>query len=88
MEEKIVHKIHKSSLGKKMTEGIYHVQNVNIPYDRNKNFLEKFNGVCNKYLQNYLNWILALKEVKNSRQRNQELGLNLFTAGHPIKNNI
>nr|MBS0038228.1 IS1595 family transposase [Saprospiraceae bacterium] len=87
-EEGIVHKTHKSSLGQRVTEQIYHVQNVNNLHQRSKQFLEKFNGVSTKYLQNYLNWFLALEKVKNSRQRIQELGLILFTAAHPIENYI
>jgi transposase-like protein len=87
-EKGIVHKTHKSSLGKRVTDGIYHVQNVNNLHQRSKKFLEKFNGVSTKYLQNYLNWFLVLEKVKNSRQRMQELGLILFTAVHPIENYI
>lgn len=87
-EKGIVQKTHKSSLGKRVTEGIYHVQNVNNLHQRSKKFLEKLNRVSTKYLQNYLNWFLVLGKVKNSRQRMQELGLILFTAVHPIENYI
>ena len=83
-EEGLVHKTHKSSLGQRVTEKTYHVQNVNNLHRRSKKFLEKFNGVSTKYLQNYLNWFLALEKLKTSRQRIQHLGMILFTATNPV----
>jgi transposase-like protein len=87
-EEGIVHKTHKPCFDPRVAKKIYHVQNVNNLHQRSKKFLERFHGVSTKYLQNYLNWFLALEKVKNSRKRMRELGLILFTAVQPIENYI
>ena len=34
-----------------------------------RKFMESFNGVATKYLQNYLNWFLVLEKIKNSTNR-------------------
>ena len=83
-----MHKTHKPCLDQRVTKEIYHVQNANNLHQRSKKFLERFHGVSTKYLQNYLNWFLALEKVKNSRKRMRELGLILFTAAKPIENYV
>ena len=47
---------------KEYKRGIYHVQNVNQTAKNLKSWMDKFNGVSTKYLQNYLNWF-ALKDI-------------------------
>lgn len=54
------------SKGQKVIEKRYHLQNVNSLDGRLKKFIGNFNGVATKYLQNYINWFLALEKVKNS----------------------
>lgn len=58
--EELTHEKIKVS-AKQYKRGIYHVQHVNQQGKALKQFLEGFNGVSTKYLQNYLNWF-ALKD--------------------------
>lgn len=44
-------------------KGIYHIQNVNSYHSRMKKWLDKFNGVASKYLDNYLAWFRFLDFV-------------------------
>lgn len=37
-------------------KGIYHIQNVNSYHSRFKKWLDRFNGVASKYMDNYLTW--------------------------------
>ena len=37
-------------------KGIYHIQNVNNYHMRLKKWMDRFNGVASKYLDNYLAW--------------------------------
>lgn len=48
----------KSNDGKHVIKGIYHIQNVNGVHSRLKQWIDRFNGVASKYLDNYLAWFL------------------------------
>lgn len=61
----IAHKKFNASKGQKIADKVYHVQNVNNMDKRLRQFMDSFNGVATKYLQNYLNWFLVLEKVKN-----------------------
>ena len=63
------HKQFNASKGQKAVDKIYHVQNVNNLDMRLRKFMESFNGVATKYLQNYLNWFLVLEKIKNATNR-------------------
>lgn len=68
--------------GQRVVDKIYHVQNVNNMDMRLRKFLESFNGVTTKYLQNYPNWFLVLEKIKNSTSKMVTvilLGWNLKT---------
>lgn len=41
-------------------KGIYHIQNVNSYHARLKKWMDRFNGVASKYLDNYLAWFKFL----------------------------
>ncbi|APH13378.1 insertion element domain protein [Clostridium sporogenes] len=41
-------------------KGIYHIQNVNNYHQRLKKWLDRFNGVASKYMDNYLTWFRFL----------------------------
>jgi len=41
-------------------KGIYHIQNVNSYHQRFKKWINRFNGVASKYLDNYLSWFRFL----------------------------
>lgn len=65
----ITHKKFNASKGQRTVEKVYHVQNVNNMYMRLRKFMDSFNGVATKYLQNYLNWFLVLEKIKNSTSK-------------------
>lgn len=65
----IIHKKFNASKGQKNVDKIYHVQNVNNMDMRLRKFMESFNGVASKYLQNYLNWFLVLEKIKNKTDK-------------------
>jgi len=45
---------------KRSVSNIYHIQNVNGFHGRFKRWLERFNGVSSKFLNNYLAWFCFL----------------------------
>lgn len=47
----------------------YHVQNVNNIHSRLKQWMNRFNGVSTKYLQNYMNWFSLLEETKGMAEQ-------------------
>lgn len=47
---------HYSIKDKRVVKGIYHIQNVNSYHSRLKKWMDRFNGVASKYLDNYLAW--------------------------------
>ena len=57
-EKGIAHYRIKSDDGKHVIKGLYHIQNVNGLHSRLKNWINRFNGVASKYLDNYLAWFL------------------------------
>jgi len=65
----IPHKKFNASKGQRIVDKVYHVQNVNNMDMRLRKFMESFNGVATKYLQNYLNWFLVLDKIKNSTSK-------------------
>ena len=65
----ISHKKFNASKGQRTVDKVYHVQNVNNMDMRLRKFMDSFNGVATKYLQNYLNWFLVLEKIKNSTSK-------------------
>ena len=65
----LTHKKFNASKGQRAVEKVYHVQNVNNMDMRLRKFMDSFNGVATKYLQNYLNWFLVLEKIKNSTSK-------------------
>jgi len=63
--EKIEHQKIKAS-AKEFKRGIYHVQHVNNQAKQLKDWLDKFNGVSTKYLQNYLNWFAVKDKITHA----------------------
>ncbi len=57
-------------------KGIYHLQNVNSYHKRLKDWMQRFQGVATKYLDNYLYWFNFLqqsKKMENKERVNQLL---------------
>jgi transposase-like protein len=65
----IPHKNFNASKGQRSVDKVYHVQNVNNMDMRLNKFIDSFNGVATKYLQNYLNWFLVLEKIKSSTSK-------------------
>lgn len=49
----------------RVKKGIYYIQHVNNFHSRLKNWMERFQGVATKYLDNYLYWFRWLELSKN-----------------------
>jgi hypothetical protein len=65
----VPHKKFNASKGQRVTEKVYHVQNVNNMDMRLRKWMQPFNGVATKYLQNYLNWFLVLEKIKHNTRK-------------------
>ncbi len=78
--QQITHKKFNASSGSRTVEKVYHVQNVNNMDMRLRKFMAQFNGVATKYLQNYLNWFLALEKIKKSTERMASLAAIAFAS--------
>jgi len=46
--------------------GLYHIQHVNSFHRRLKQWMDRFNGVATKYLDNYLTWFIWLERTKTA----------------------
>lgn len=60
------------SEGRRVLKKKYHIQNVNNFHARLKQWMQRFNGVSTKYLQNYMNWFALLEETKNNPKQEEE----------------
>ena len=65
----IAHKVVRSQKGQRITEGIYHVQRVNQVASDLRTWMRRFRGVSTKWLQNYLNWYLAIKALQHDEHK-------------------
>lgn len=70
--------------GKIRTKGLYHIQNVNSYHRRLKGWIQRFNGVATKYLNNYLAWFQTLETIQH--QRNEITMNDLVIKGNLIQN--
>jgi hypothetical protein len=76
----ITHKKFNASKGQCIFDKVYHVQNVNNLDMRLRKFMDSFNGVATKYLQNYLNWFLVLEKMKSSTSKMTTLTAIAFAS--------
>lgn len=82
---KIEHKTVKASAKEFVKEGKYHIQHVNQTANELKKWLDGFNGVSTKYLQNYLNWFSVLKRIETANVPLKELVLMTCCSFEAIK---
>ena len=68
------------SRGQRVKNKVYHVQNVNNTAKRLREWMQPFNGVATKYLQNYMNWFMVLERIKHSRERLKAFALYAFAG--------
>ena len=64
---KLLHKKVNLNTGVRISEGIYHIQNVNAVHGRFRNWSKRFNGVATKYLDNYWAWFELLDRTKGMK---------------------
>jgi len=69
----ITHKKFNASKGQRTVEKVNHVQNVNNMDMSLRKFMNPFNGVATKFLQNYLNWFLVLEKLRTQLAKWQQL---------------
>ncbi|SDG46009.1 ISXO2-like transposase domain-containing protein [Paenibacillus sp. cl6col] len=85
----IPHEMINASKGIHVKKGVFHIKHVNSYHQRLKKWMERFNGVATKYMDNYLSWFRFLelhKQLnKNLRKRNMVLEsckkANFMTVG-------
>ncbi|WP_374989319.1 IS1595 family transposase (plasmid) [Priestia megaterium] len=70
--------------GKIRTRGLYHIQNVKNYHRRLKGWIQRFNGVATKYLDNYLAWFQVLESIHH--QRNEVTINDLIIKGNLLPN--
>jgi transposase-like protein len=63
--EKLAHKAIIGSKNMVLKNKAYHIQTVNAAHTQIRTDMAKFRGVATKYLQNYLNWFVAQKLLKD-----------------------
>lgn len=68
--------------GKVRTKGLYHSQNVNNYHSKLKRWIQRFNGVATKYLDNYLAWFQVLESIQH--QLNDVTVNNMIIKGNLI----
>lgn len=73
------HKQIKASKGQYARDKIYHVQSVNAMVKRFRQWLAPFNGVATKYLQNYAHWFMLFEQIKNSKEKLNEMAKLILT---------
>ncbi len=67
-------------------KGIYHLQNVNNYHKRLKGWMDRFQVVAKKYLDNYLYWFSFLQQSKKLAEKEQINQMLLSSCQNP--NNI
>lgn len=65
MMKGLQHEVINVHKGVYVRKGIYHVQHVNAYHKRLKKWMERFQGVATKYLDNYLFWFRFLERYKD-----------------------
>ena len=61
-----------ASKGQRVLKKIYHIQNANNAHMRLKKWMDQFNGVATKYLDNYMQWFSLLEETKSADRKEQQ----------------
>ena len=74
--KRLNHVILNASKGERVKKAVCHIQNVNSFHGRWKRWMDRFNGVASKFLNNYLAWYRFLdahKRETNSCARDEFL---------------
>lgn len=62
-----------------------HVQTVNNKHKKLKQFLDPFNGVSSKYLQNYLNWFAYAEKLRETKHTIKQWVIGGMLASNPYE---
>lgn len=65
-EAGITHRPINVQQGKRVLDGVFHIQNVNAYDSRLKTWMRRFNGVATQYLENYLGWRRLLERHRET----------------------
>lgn len=72
----LAHKSINLSKGIRVTEKVFHIQNVNAYHGRLHGWMLRFNGVASKYLDNYLSWFRFFESSINENPNENSLLLS------------
>ena len=65
---------------------IYHIQHVNSAHSRLKNWTNiHFRGISTKYMKNYLNWFIKLKNLKEKTNKAQAMFDSILSSNSTIQ---
>jgi transposase-like protein len=81
----LVHYRLNANKGIRMKKGIYHIQHVNAYHRRLKSWMEWFNGVATRYMDNYLFWFRFLETHKGMGKTEQQRLLLIQSCHKPVK---
>lgn len=87
-ENKMPHKMLMARKKQYVVDRIYHIQNVNNIHGQLKKFLQRFNGVATKYLQNYVNYFKAFSLIKDLKELTYKILSNNDVLYGTLKTNI
>lgn len=65
-ETGIAHRPINVQQGIRVTDGLFHIQNVNAYDSRLKTWMRRFHGVVTKYLEDYLGWRRLLERYRDT----------------------
>ena len=71
--------------GQHIVDKVYHVQHVNQMAQALRKWMNKFNGVASKYLQNYMNWFMMIEKLKSNTAPARAFALATLAA--PVRIN-
>jgi transposase-like protein len=66
--------------GQHVVDKVYHVQHVNQMAKSLKHWMDKFNGVATKYLQNYMNWFMMMEKLKSNSAQTKAFAMAVLSA--------
>lgn len=82
------HEMVNARKGVYVRKDIYHIQHVNAYHKRLKKFMERFQGVATKYLDNYLFWFRYLEQSKKVVHKKRVKELLLSACHKSIYNSV
>lgn len=66
--------------GQHIVDKVYHIQHVNQMSQAIKKWMQQFNGVASKYLQNYMNWFMIMEKIKSNSAKIKAFTIAILAA--------